>query len=49
MVRRSAPRKVTYFESVAPRLARNSVIESTFEVGRRARCASIVVSSTPVR
>ena len=34
MARRSPPRKVTYFEPVAPRLARNTVIESTFEVGR---------------
>jgi hypothetical protein len=32
------PRKVRYFEPVAPRLARNTVIESTFEVGRRYRC-----------
>ena len=38
MPRRSLPRKVTYFEPVAPRLARNTVIESTFEVGRRFRC-----------
>jgi hypothetical protein len=38
MARRSPPRKVTYFEPVAPRLARNTVIESTFEVGRRFRC-----------
>ena len=38
MARRSPPRKVTYFEPVAPRLARNTVIESTFEVGRRWRC-----------
>jgi hypothetical protein len=37
MARRS-PRKVTYFEPVAPRLARNTVIESTFEVGRRFHC-----------
>jgi hypothetical protein len=37
MARRSPPRKVTYFEPVAPRLARNTVIESTFEVGRRFR------------
>jgi len=29
---------VRYFEPVAPRLARNTVIESTFEVGRRYRC-----------
>jgi hypothetical protein len=35
---RRPPRKVTYFEPVAPRLARNTVIESTFEVGRRFRC-----------
>ena len=34
MARRSPPRKVTYFEPVLPRLARNTVIESTFEVGR---------------
>jgi hypothetical protein len=38
MARRSPPRKVTYFEPVAPRLARNRIIESTFEVGRRWRC-----------
>jgi hypothetical protein len=38
MARRSPPRKVTYFEPVAPRLARNTVIESTFEVGRRFSC-----------
>lgn len=31
-------RKVTYFEPVASRVARNTVIESTFEVGRRFRC-----------
>ena len=36
--RRSLPRKVTYFEPVPPRLARNTIIESTFEVGRRFRC-----------
>ena len=35
---RRPPRKVTYFEPVAPRLARNTVIESRFEVGRRFRC-----------
>jgi hypothetical protein len=35
MARRSPPRKVTYFEPVPPRLARNTIIESTFEVGRR--------------
>ena len=38
MARRSLPRKVKYFEPVAPRLARNTVFESTFEVGRRFRC-----------
>jgi hypothetical protein len=38
MARRSPPRKVTYFEPVAPRLARDTAIESTFEVGRRFRC-----------
>jgi hypothetical protein len=38
MARRTPPRKVTYFEPVAPRLARNTIIESTFEVGRRFRC-----------
>ena len=38
MARRAPPRKVTYFEPVPPRLARNTIIESTFEVGRRFRC-----------
>jgi hypothetical protein len=38
MARRSPPRKVTYFEPVAPRLARNTVIQSTFEVAGRFRC-----------
>jgi hypothetical protein len=38
MARRSPPRKVTYFEPVVPRLARNTIIESTFEVGRSFRC-----------
>ena len=37
MARRSPPRKVTYFEP-PPRLARNTIIESTFDVGRRYRC-----------
>ena len=45
MARRGPPRKVTYFEPVPPRLARNTIIESTFEVGR----ASIAASSTPAR
>jgi hypothetical protein len=38
MARRSLPRKVTYFEPVAPRLARNTIIKSTFDVGRRFCC-----------
>jgi hypothetical protein len=38
MARRSPPRKVTYFEPVPPRLARNTIIESTVDVGRRFRC-----------
>jgi hypothetical protein len=38
MARRSPPRKVTYFEPVPLRLERNTIIESTFEVGRRFRC-----------
>jgi hypothetical protein len=38
MAPRIPPRKVTYFEPVPPRLARNTIIESTFEVGRRFRC-----------
>ena len=38
MERRNPPRKVTYFEPVPPRLARNTIIESTFGVGRRFRC-----------
>jgi hypothetical protein len=38
MPRRLPPRKVTYFEPVPPRLARNTIIESTFEVGHRFRC-----------
>jgi hypothetical protein len=38
MARRSPPRNVTYFEPVPPRLARNTIIESTFDVGRRFRC-----------
>ena len=31
MARRTSPRKVTYFEPVLPRLARNTIIESTFD------------------
>jgi hypothetical protein len=38
MARRSLPREVTYFEPVPPRLVRNTIIESTFEVGRRFHC-----------
>jgi hypothetical protein len=32
MARRTPPRKVTYFEPVPPCLARDTIIESTFEV-----------------
>ncbi len=49
MARRRPPRKVTYFELVPPRLAPNTIIEATFEVGRRFRCTSIAASSTPAR
>ena len=38
MAPRILPRKVTYFEPVPPRLARNTIIESTFDVVRRFRC-----------
>jgi hypothetical protein len=38
MALRNPCRKVTDFEPVSPRLARNTIIESTFEVGRRFRC-----------
>ena len=38
MPHRSPPRKVTYFEPAPPRLARNTIIVTTFEVGRRFRC-----------
>ena len=37
MARRDPPR-VTFFEPVPPRLARNTVLETTFDVGRRFRC-----------
>jgi hypothetical protein len=37
MVRRR-PWKVTYFDPVPPRLARNTIIESTFDVGSRFCC-----------
>jgi hypothetical protein len=40
MARCSPPRKVTYFEPVVPRLARNTVIESTL---RSASAASMRV------
>jgi hypothetical protein len=38
MALRRPPRKVTYFEPVPPRLAWNTIVESTFEVGRSFRC-----------
>jgi hypothetical protein len=51
MARRSPPRKVTYFEPVPPRLPRNTIFESTFEVAAASavRCASIAASLTPAR
>ena len=39
MVRRSPPEKVMHFEPTPPRLARNIIIESTFDIGRRLRSA----------
>jgi hypothetical protein len=39
MARPAPPRKLTYFEPVPPRLARNTIIGSAFEVDRRFRCA----------
>jgi hypothetical protein len=39
MARRNPPRKVTYFEPIVPHLPRNTIIESTFGVGRRFRCS----------
>jgi hypothetical protein len=47
MIRRRPPRKVTYFEPVPPRLARNTVIESTFEVGRRFHCTMRIGLEVP--
>src|SRR6201984_1002239 len=38
MARRNPPAKVPFSEPAPPRLARNTIIESTFEVGRRFRC-----------
>jgi hypothetical protein len=38
MARCTPPRKVTYFEPVPPRLAHNTIIESTSEVARRFSC-----------
>jgi len=38
MARRRPPRKVTISSRSPPRLGRNTIIESTFEVGRRFRC-----------
>jgi hypothetical protein len=49
MTRRSLPRKVTYFEPVPPRLARNTIIKSTFEVGRRFRCTMRVDVTSSIR
>jgi hypothetical protein len=47
MAFRSPPRKVTYFEPVPPRLARNTIIESTFEIGRRFNCTMRVDCGQP--
>jgi hypothetical protein len=49
MTRRTPLRKVTYFEPVPARLARNTIIESTFEVGRRARYTIRVDSASTKR
>jgi hypothetical protein len=49
MARRNPPRKVRYFAPVAPRLARNIIIESTFEVGRCYRCTMRVDHYRPRR
>jgi hypothetical protein len=38
MTRRRPRRKVAYSEPVPPRLAPSTIIESTFDVGRRFRC-----------
>ena len=35
---RRLPRKITYFEPILPCLARNTITESTFDVGSRFRC-----------
>jgi hypothetical protein len=47
MAHRSLPQKITYFEPVLPRLARNTIIESTFDVGRRFRCTMRVDCGQP--
>jgi hypothetical protein len=49
MARRTPLRKVTYFEPVPARLARNTIIESTFEVGRRFRHTIRVDSASTKR
>jgi len=49
MARRTPLRKVTYFEPVPARLARNTIIESTFEVGRRVRYTIRVDSASTKR
>ena len=48
MARRNPPGKVTYFEPVAPRLPRNTIIESTFDVGRRFRCTMRVIAARSI-
>jgi hypothetical protein len=40
--------KVTYFAPVRPHLARNTIIESTFDVGRRFRCTMRVIAARSI-
>ena len=51
MAGRTPPRKVTYFEPVPPRLARDTVIgrRSRSAGASAARCASTAVGSIPAR
>jgi len=46
---RALDREVTYFEPVPRRLARNTAIESTFEVARRFRCTMRIDRPTRCR
>jgi hypothetical protein len=40
---------INYFEPLPPRLARNTIIESTFEVGRRPRCTVRITVASSTR